>query len=141
MLKSWSFCLFTIFPLTFSQAKIRWNTRNTLHTQIRIWHRGVRTAQKFINIPLEILIIFKVISTTFSRTFDKNKPNVNKVKRKNGHVYQINLPNYREGKSHLILKNHYVRKFISLRYIGRNESSFIKIILNIWWKLTFLFQL
>ena len=34
-----------------------------------------------------------------------------------------------------------MRKFISLRYICRNESSFITIILNIWRKLIFLFQL
>ena len=41
------------------------------------------------------------------------------------------------AKSHLILKNQYVRKLISLRYICRNEFSPIRIIL----KLTFLFQL
>ena len=71
------------------------------------------------------------------------------------------LPNYRQGcsknfyfnfyfiffyvfffwmdltKSHLILKNQYVRKLILLRYICGNEYSPIRIIL----KLTFLFQL
>ena len=40
-------------------------------------------------------------------------------------------------KSHLILKNQYVRKLILLRYICGNEYSPIRIIL----KLTFLFQL
>ena len=47
--------------------------------------------QKFINIALIVLITFKMVkSTTFSRTF--NKHNVNKVKRKNGHIHPTSLP-------------------------------------------------
>ena len=45
------------------------------------------------------------------------------------------------GKNRLILKNQYVRKIISLLYICRDEFSFIRIILNIWRKIMFLFQL
>ena len=41
------------------------------------------------------------------------------------------------SKSHVIFKNQYVRKLVSLKDICRNEFSFIRIIL----KLTFLFQL
>ena len=45
--------------------------QNTKHIQIRIRHLGVLTMQKFINLALVVLIIFKVVkSTTFSRTFD-----------------------------------------------------------------------
>ena len=47
-----------------------------------------------INTTLAVLIIYKVVKcTTFSKTFDKKKPNASKVKGKNGHVYPINLPN------------------------------------------------
>ena len=45
------------------------------------------------------------------------------------------------AKSHLILKNQYVRKLISLGYICRYEFSFIRIIWINLWKLTFLYQL
>ena len=41
------------------------------------------------------------------------------------------------SKSHVIFKNQYVRKLVSLKDICRNEFSFIRIVL----KLTFLFQL
>ena len=71
MLKSWSSLSFHNITLTFSQEKVCWNKQNTLHAQIRIWHLGVLTMQKFINIALVVLIIFKVVkSTTFSRIFD-----------------------------------------------------------------------
>ena len=51
--------------------------------------------KKFINIALPASIVFKVIkSITFSRTFDKNKPNITNVKRKNGHVHPKNLLHY-----------------------------------------------
>ena len=54
----------------------------------------------------------------------------------------VSLVNFMHlAKSHLILKSQYARKFILQRYICRNEFSFIRIILNIWQKLTFLFQL
>ena len=94
----------------------------------------------------------------------QNKPNVNRVKRKKGYVHLTNLPNYRQGFSKKLQKSIFVesyfcryfhgfgeepfnlqesvlRKFVSLRCICRNESLFIRIILNIWQKLTFLFQL
>ena len=45
------------------------------------------------------------------------------------------------AKSHLILKEQYVRKFTSLKYVCRNQFSLIGIILNVSRKLTFLFQL
>ena len=84
------FCLLIILPLTFSQVKICWNKRNTLHTQIKIWHLEVWTWLKFINIALVVLKIFKVVKyTTFSMSFDTNKPDVNRVKGKNGRVHQI----------------------------------------------------
>ena len=35
----------------------------------------------------------------------QNKPNVNKVKGKNGHVHPINLPNYRHGFSKKLCEN------------------------------------
>ena len=100
------------------------------------------------------------------RHLTQNKPNVNKAKWKNGQVRPVNLPNYREGflktwRKCISVDSYFFsyfhgfgeepfnlqesvseRKFTSIWwYICRNESSFISIILNIWRKLTFLFQL
>ena len=48
--------------------------------------------QKFINIALVFLEIFKVAkSTTFLRAFDTKKPDLNSVKRKKGDAHPINF--------------------------------------------------
>ena len=81
---------FLILPLTFSQVKICWNEHNTLHSKMRIWHLGVLRRKKFISIALVVLKIFKrVKSATFSLT--RCKPDVNKIKGKNGRLYAINV--------------------------------------------------
>ena len=65
---------YTVHFFTFSQTKICWNKQNTLHSKTRIWYLGVLTMQKFINIALAVLKIFKVVkSTTFPTTFDTNQ--------------------------------------------------------------------
>ena len=52
------------FRITFSQARVCWNNQNTWHPQISIWHLGVLTMQKLINIALEVLKMFKVVKPT-----------------------------------------------------------------------------
>ena len=48
--------------------------------------------QKLIDIALVVLKVFKMVkSTTFLRVFDTKKPDVNRVKRKNGGVHPINF--------------------------------------------------
>ena len=77
------FCLLIISSFTFLQRKICWNKDNTLNTQIRIWHVRVLTRQKFINITLVVLKIFKMFkSTWFSRTFDTKQAWCKQVQRK-----------------------------------------------------------
>ena len=52
--------------------------------------------------------MFKVVkSTTFPGHLTQNKPNVNMVKGKNGHVHPINLPNYRQGFPKNFVKIHF----------------------------------
>ena len=85
------FC-YTVHFFTFSQTKICWNNQNTLCPKIRIWHLGVLTTQKFINIALVVRKIFKVVKSSPSpRHFTKIKPDVNEVKVKSGCVRLINF--------------------------------------------------
>ena len=86
----------------FSMQFIFWNNlfkgKNLLEQakyfapKIRIWHLGVLTMQKFINIALEIFKIFKIVTpTTFPMNIDTKKPDINGVKGKNGRVHPINF--------------------------------------------------
>ena len=78
--------------------------------------------QKFINVALAVLIIFKVVkSATFSRTFSTNKPNVNKVK---GKFHPINLRNYKQGFSKNSAKIHFYGYYFFSYFYGFGEESF-----------------
>ena len=69
--RGFDFTIQSIFWNNFSQAKVCWNNQNTLQPKISIWHLGVLTMQKLINIALEILKMFKVVKPTiFLMKFD-----------------------------------------------------------------------
>ena len=70
-LKSWSFLSFHNISFNFFTGKSLLKQQNTLHTQIIIWHLGVLTMQKFIDIALVVFKIFKVVKPkTFPMKFD-----------------------------------------------------------------------
>ena len=63
-----------------------------INNQIRIWHLGVLTMQKFINIALVVLKISKAVNLSPSpRHFAQIKLDVNGVGVKSGLVYPINF--------------------------------------------------
>ena len=103
--------VFLSLPLTLPQAKICWNKKKTLHPQIRIWPLWVLIMQKFTNIALAVLKIFYMVkSTNFQRTFDTKKPDVNRIKRKNGRAHPINFcgwpwPSKMLAKTHFTFEN------------------------------------